>query len=112
MTDRPTLVGVHHALQHADRVIRLQLQRGVAHRRHQLAEEVSHLTAVLQQHVAILPISEVWVAQVGPADTSRRPKQLQKKAKEEKNRNEYLWIKTNFDQLLLGMKLPGNICLN
>lgn len=92
-TDGRTLVGVHHALQHADRVVRLQLQRGVAHCRHQLAEEVGHLAAVLQQHVAVLPVGEVGVAEVGPARQAwgQRNQKRRKTMKGSKNLRQAQW---------------------
>lgn len=62
-----TFVGVHHAVEHGDRVIGLQLQGNVAHSFHQVREEVCDLPAVLKQHVAILSVCEVRVAQVGAA---------------------------------------------
>lgn len=66
-----TFVRVHHAVPHGDRVIGLQLQGNVAHGLHQVGEEVGDLPAVLQQHVAILSVGEVRVAQVGPATRER-----------------------------------------
>ena len=67
----PTFVRVHHALQHGDRVVGLQLQGDVSHGLHQVGEEVGDLPAVLQQHVAVLSVGEVRVAQVGPAQRER-----------------------------------------
>lgn len=61
-----TFVWVHHALQHGDRVVRPQLQGDVPDGLHQVGEEVGHLPAVLQENVAVLPVGEVRVAQVGP----------------------------------------------
>lgn len=62
-----TFVRVHHALQHGDRVVGLQLQRNIAYGVDQVGEEVGDLAAVLQQHIAILPVREVRVTKVGAA---------------------------------------------
>lgn len=61
-----TFVRVHHALEHGDRVVGLELQGDVSHGLHQVGEEVGDLPAVLQQHVPVLSVGEVRVAQVGP----------------------------------------------
>ena len=67
-THTGTFIRVHHAFQHGDRVVGLQLQGHVPHRFHQLREEVGHLAAVLQQNVAILAVGEIRVAQVGAGE--------------------------------------------
>lgn len=74
-----TVVRVHHALQHGDRVVGLKLQGNVPHGFHQVGEEVGDLPAVLQQHVAVLSVGEVRVAQVGPEKRERTQERFGKR---------------------------------
>ena len=55
----PCLVKLH-------RVIFLQLERKASHSLDQFVEEVSHVFTVVEQHIPVLSVGKIVVAQIGP----------------------------------------------